>query len=184
MHITLLTHPREALRKTNSGMLASQLKFAQKVIWQRKQPDKHLLDRIKAKKTALLFPLTTATHHMDQTHLLCSPITPVSDISEHNNITAYEHIIVVDGTWQEARKIVNHSPYLLALARCVLTPQAKSLFSLRRNQKPDGLCTAECVIEILNAVGKTEKAALLMHSLIDFIDNYAKASSFLDHAKN
>lgn len=61
----------------------------------------------------------------------------------------FSKYIILDGTWQEARKIVNRSPYLQDLPKVMLNSSAPSRYTLRRNQKEQGLCTAECVIELL-----------------------------------
>lgn len=130
--IFLLTHERELLRTSNTGALAASLvpEIIERIVWQRNAPSEALLEAIRNEKTVLLYPLE---HEATDT-------APITD---------FDNIIVLDATWQEARKIFNHSAYLKDLPRVELKPQQISQYQLRRNQLDGGLCTAECVIEIL-----------------------------------
>jgi DTW domain-containing protein YfiP len=75
---------------------------------------------------------------------------PVDD-ADAVPIESFENIILLDATWQEARKMFNKSPYLQNLPRAHIKPRQISRYQLRRNQPEGGLCTAECVVEILIA---------------------------------
>ena len=130
MQIILLTHSREVSKKTNTGQLVQKLiPGTQTIIWQRTQPDENLLKLIASKKTALIYP--------------------VKDGEPHANINGFENFILIDSTWQEARKIFNRSPYLQNLPQIQLSAENNSRYKLRRNQLEGGLCTAECVLELL-----------------------------------
>lgn len=132
MNIFLLTHSREIVKKNNTGALvATVLGDKAKVItWERKHPDVDLLAHIQGENIALLYPSE-------------SSIAITSDTK-----VEYENYIVIDGTWQEARKIYNKSPYLHTLPTITITATEPSAYMLRRNQKVNGLCTVECVIEL------------------------------------
>jgi DTW domain-containing protein YfiP len=78
------------------------------------------------------------------------------------------HLVLIDATWQEARKIYNHSPYLRAAPRVVLEANTASSYRLRRNQPEGGLCTAECVIEILRKQGEDNAADRLEAAFTQF----------------
>lgn len=150
MQIILLTHSREVSKKTNTGQLVQRfIPHTQTIIWQRTQPDKKLLQLIKTGKTALVYPSDeddyAATHY------------------------DFENYILIDSTWQEARKIYNRSPYLQNLPRIQLTVHNQSKYTLRRNQLEGGLCTAECAIEILLTKGKIKLANELQNSFNNFL---------------
>lgn len=132
MKIFLLTHERELRRPTNTGVLAKTVapEIVERITWARNAPDPTLLRAINPENTVLLYP--------------------VND-SDAAPIESFENIIVLDATWQEARKMFNHSPYLKNLPRAQINPQQISQYQLRRNQPEGGLCTAECVMEILIA---------------------------------
>ncbi len=130
MQIILLTHSREVSKKTNTGKLVQQLlPQTQTIIWQRTLPDKNLLQLIESKKVALVYP--------------------VADGEMLAEINDFENFILIDSTWQEARKIFNRSAYLQSLPRVQIVSEKPSNYHLRRNQLAGGLCTAECVIELL-----------------------------------
>ena len=134
MKLILLTHSRETQKTSNTGRLVQQTITACKtIIWQRTQVDKGLLQLIEANNSVLLYP---------------SDESSADKILQASDILQYEHFILIDSTWQEARKIYNRSPYLQKLP-CIQLSSQLSNYHLRRNQVKNGLCTAECVIELL-----------------------------------
>lgn len=73
-------------------------------------------------------------------HFLLFPSEDSQPISQlRQKIT---HLWVIDGTWQEAKKMLNQSPWLQALPKISIT-SATSQFVLRRNQQ--GLSTMEAI---------------------------------------
>ena len=147
LNIYLLTHSRELGRKTNTGKLVKQVLSEQCSIfeWHRKQPNAKLLQHIQDENIALLYP-----------HESSLPL----ESTEH-----LDSYILIDATWQEAQKMYNHSPYLHELPKVTLKPNMPSIYSLRRNQKETGLCTAECVSTLLNTNNNTEQANTLHEKL-------------------
>lgn len=131
MNIILLTHERELAKRTNTGniVLDSLGERATRITWQRTEPSATLLDLIERQSIALLYP-------SDETE---------SDISD------FEHFVILDGTWQQSRKMINRSAYLQSMPKVSLRTARTSNFALRRNQVEGGLCTAECAIELLKA---------------------------------
>lgn len=155
MTIHLLTHEREKNRKTATGPVVEKAlkNLCQIHTWQRKNPSELLSEHLPRGKTLLLYP--------------------GKESEEIRNIDDIQHIIIPDGTWQEAGKIYNRSPYLKQYP-CVKLPHAnRSNYTLRRNQKEAGLCTAECVIELLLLKGMKEEADKLQETLSDFILSFS-----------
>ncbi len=149
MRIILLTHSREVSKKTNTGQLVQQqIPNTQTIIWQRTEPDEILLNLISTERLALVYPAT--------------------EKSSTNNICDFDNFLLIDGTWQEARKIYNRSAYLHNLPHVQLTPKKNSNYNLRRNQIADGLCTVECVIELLNVKSNFELASELQNTFSEF----------------
>lgn len=142
MKIFLLTHERELLRASNTGALAASLapEIVERIIWARNSPDPSLLDAIHSENTVLLYPADDAV------------VEPIE---------SFENIILLDATWQEARKMFNKSPYLKNIPKAQFKTQTISRYQLRRNQPDGGLCTAECVIEILKSKNYTNTAQRL-----------------------
>jgi len=156
MKLQLLTHPRELSKKTNTGALVAQAlgKNCRVIPWHRITPDAELLQEITTSSVALLYP--------------------GEDSDELNDKTDFANYIILDGTWQQAQKMYNQSPYLKALPKIHIRPTAASIFTLRRNQKSGGLSTAECAAEILKHGGLSAQAQQLHTKLIKFIDKYGK----------
>jgi len=153
MKLVLLTHSRETQKASNTGQLVHKhVANTQIIIWQRTHPDPSLLEIIKAGNTALLYPEGNETHS--------SFMTPDD----------FENFILIDSTWQEARKIYNRSPYLQQLPCIQLAVKQSSSYTLRRNQLEGGLCTAECAIELLRNKQLTEVADKLEAAFVSFVN--------------
>jgi DTW domain-containing protein YfiP len=157
MNIILLTHQRERFKKTNTGSLAAEVlgEKARIVVWDRVTPDPELIRTIDKGSIALLYPSV--------------------DSQLASEVAHYENYIIIDGTWQEAQKIYNRSPYLKGLPAVNVLANEPSAYTLRRNQRQGGLCTAECVIEILNARGYSTLANDLQ---LIFLSRVAARGSF------
>lgn len=152
MHIILLTHQRESLKKTNTGqlvLLQSGIDVT-RIIWNRSSPDAWLLRIIAMGSVFLLYPEYVNSDQLSPDQLSGSTDSLESDdIDCRQASTSQTSFIIIDSTWQEARKIFNRSPYLASVPRITLAPSKKSLFNLRRNQITGGLCTAESVVALL-----------------------------------
>lgn len=149
--ITLLTHDKEFGKRSNTGQLVVDVLggAAEQVRWDRIEPPAKLLEEIEAGGVALIYPGAA-----DDTG---------------RTLAEFSHFIIIDGTWHEARKIHQRSPYLQKISRFCLQPAGQSLYNLRKNQKKSGLCTAECVIEVLRSTGNIAEAERLQESFLAFI---------------
>jgi DTW domain-containing protein YfiP len=151
MKITLLTHFKEFEKRSNTGRLVVDVlgDNAEQIRWDRMNPPARLVEEIEAGGVALVYPGAADENDGD-----------LSDITQ---------FIVIDGTWHEARKIHQRSPYLQKIRRIGLTTGEKSVYNLRKNQKESGLCTAECVIEVLRMSGNNVEADRLHEQFLAFI---------------
>ena len=61
-------------------------------------------------------------------------------------------LVVVDGTWPQARKLVKLNPRLAALPRVGFVPRAPSSYRIRKEPAPHCLSTLEAVLEVLEAL--------------------------------
>ncbi|SJZ84573.1 DTW domain-containing protein [Trichlorobacter thiogenes] len=140
LKITLLTHFKEIPKKSNTGRLVLEVlgEAAEQIRWDRLNPPAKLLEEIASGGVALVYPGAADEDEVD--------------------LSGIRQFVVIDSTWHEARKIHQRSPYLQQVRRVSLKPVVKSRYNLRKNQKESGLCTAECVIELLRATGHAEKA--------------------------
>ncbi len=145
----LLTHERELIKSTSTGGVVLQAlgDAAVRILWRRAEPDPKLLRAIDAGGVGLVWPL--------------SPTEVVAPVRELHTY------VVIDGTWQQARKIYNRSPYLHALPTIALQPSEPSVYTLRRNQIDGGLCTAEAVACLLRQPGlKRHRGPALAHAIL------------------
>jgi len=151
MKFTLLTHFKELEKRSNTGRLVLDVlgSDAEQIRWERLTPPARLVEEIGAGGVALIYPGTASETDED--------------------LTGISRVILIDGTWHEARRIHQRSPYLQKIRRVCLRNVGKSVYNLRKNQKEAGLCTAECVIEILRRTGNFAAAERLQERFLAFI---------------
>ncbi len=150
MKIYLLTHERELHRATNTGSLALEEsnEIVERILWERVNPDIKLTQLIENNEAVLLYSKEEST-------------PADSQVKQLPKIEEFENIIIIDSTWQEAKKIFKQSPYLKKAPQCVLQMGSESLYKLRANQPKGGLCTIECIIEVLRLKGQHQIASEL-----------------------
>ncbi|MDO6461258.1 tRNA-uridine aminocarboxypropyltransferase [Granulosicoccaceae sp. 1_MG-2023] len=150
LNFILLTHSRELAKSSNTGQLLLQAADinAGRIVWSRTEPDETLLAQIAAGGVGLAWP--------DGADSSAVPVT------------ACQSCILIDGTWQEARKIFNRSAYLQSLPRLQPQVQGPSCYKLRRNQRENGLSTAECAAALLKQAGQPAVAENLLVELQRF----------------
>lgn len=151
MKITLLTHFKEFDKRSNTGRLVVDVlgDDAEQIRWDRMNPPARLLEEIAAGGVALVYPGAADENDGD--------------------LSGITQCILIDGTWHEARKIHQRSPYLHKVRRICLHTDEKSAYNLRKNQKEACLCTAECVIEVLRLAGNLAEAEELHKRFLAFI---------------
>lgn len=158
LQIILLTHEREVTRPTNTGQIAINVypEHCQRIIWARKAPDETLLNLLKTEDCALLFPDEAVAEKADLSEVSCTE-NHESRISK----SMPSILVILDATWQEARKMVRRSPYLKEARKYALTTSQNSQFNLRRNQVDGGLCTIECIIALYKQANMPQEAEIL-----------------------
>ena len=151
MKFTLLTHTKELGKRSNTGQLVVDVlgDAAEQVPWDRMNPPEKLLAEIEAGGVALVYP------------------GPADE--RDGDLSGITRFILIDGTWHEARRIHQRSPYLQRIRRVNLVPSGRSRYNLRKNQKEACLCTAECVIEVLRCAGERAAADTLEERFLAFI---------------
>lgn len=155
----LLYHENERHKLTNTGrLLRNSLPSTTEYTWHRKEQPEALINQIKAHDTQawLLFPSE-------------NPI-PSSDFSTHAKPHKKQLFILLDATWQEAKKMVNKSPWLQTLPCLMLETNGSSRYHLRRNQNQGNLCTCEAGIEVFRMLKEPENA----QALSDYYDHFLR----------
>jgi DTW domain-containing protein YfiP len=150
VRLSLLTHENEYHRQTNTGKwLIEAFQHCERYQWQRNQPNSALMSRIKQPNqySVLLYP-SPDSRPLEQV---------LSEIAPQNT----PHFILLDGTWQEAKKMEKKCPWLDQVQRVSFSPSQPSNYRLRRRQQPDHLCTLEVVVELLKYVNEEENSRQL-----------------------
>lgn len=83
--------------------------------------------------------------------------------------------VLLDATWNEARKMFRKSPYLDHLPVLSLQPEQLSRYQLRRAQRADHLCTAEVAAMCLALAGELHAAQVLDAYFDVFTNHYLAA---------
>lgn len=83
--------------------------------------------------------------------------------------------ILLDGTWDEARKMFRKSPYLQDFPVLSLQPEQVSRYRLRRSQSEGHLCTAEVGVLCLHLAKEIQAAEALDTYFEVFTEHYLKA---------
>jgi DTW domain-containing protein YfiP len=87
--------------------------------------------------------------------------------------------ILLDGTWDEARKMFRKSPYLQNFPVLSLQPEQLSRYKLRRAQSEAHLCTAEVGALCLDLANDSQAATALNAYFEVFTEHYLKAKQQL-----
>lgn len=159
LHLSLLTHEKELDRDTNTGrFVANSLINAHIHEWQR---------------TTINPELEIALNNEEYLPLLLYPaeesISVESALTQATQKGKIPYFILLDATWQEARKMERKSQWLAPIQRVALMPSQSSQFHLRRNQKDGALCTLEVVAELLESLDAGQDARQLRNFLTHFM---------------
>lgn len=84
-------------------------------------------------------------------------------------------LIVPDGTWRKARKLLYLNPLLEALPRVTLGAVAPSRYRLRKAPEPGALSTLEAVVEALNVLEQPVSFDALLKPFEALIEGQIKA---------
>ena len=162
----LLTHDNEHDKATNTGKLIRAIWPQTRVInWSRTEPDQELLQQLDdpSQDFVLIFPRQYSVAEQQKNTLAENSI---------NLAHKSRSFIVLDATWQQARKLYRKSAYLHSLPLLSLLPAKPSVYSLRRNRNELHLCTAEVAAQVLRQSGEPLQADLLDALLGHFCNQY------------
>lgn len=76
-------------------------------------------------------------------------------------------VVVLDGTWQQAKSMVRRLPVLRTLPRLHLTPKVAAMYRLRQPPSADGMSTLEAIARVVDLLEGEEKGEALhrLHAL-------------------
>lgn len=131
IRVTILQHSEESRHPLNTGRLVSLGLRDARLLCGEVFPE----DTWKEPDTWLLFP----GEHAVDVNAMSTPRPPV-------------HIIVPDGTWRMARRLLRMNPGLAALPRLVLPPGEPSRYRVRQARQAGAVATVEAVVRTLNTL--------------------------------
>jgi DTW domain-containing protein YfiP len=81
------------------------------------------------------------------------------------------HLIVIDGTWAQARKVLKLNPALLRLPRVGLRPERPGNYRIRREPSPECLATIEAVAGVMGVLERdTAKFEAMLAAFTFMVD--------------
>ena len=84
-------------------------------------------------------------------------------------------LVVLDGTWRRARRLLRLNPLLGTLPRLALQPQAPSRYRVRRAREPDALATVEAVAAALGMLEPARDFAPLLAPFEQMVEGQLQA---------
>lgn len=168
VHLLLVTHERECVKPNNTGrLLDAALLNAELMVWQRKLSDQLIAQVAKAKQLSpvLLFPGDDMSAHSSDKSVVTELDGEMGDVDK----TLF---VILDGTWQQAAKMVRQSPQLQSLPRFVLPSSLQSRYLLRKNQQLGNLSTVETGMALLTQLGFECDAQALGQYFEQFLRNF------------
>lgn len=159
----LLVSEKEIERPSNTGRLLKLVNYenTEIIVWKRKEIDKSIEEIIHMENTFLVFP---ALNEEDNKREIA--IEPNSTFLKDKSC----NFIIIDSTWQEAKKIVRKSDYLKRLPLLNLKIDKTTEFKLRRGTLDGTMCTLEVISELLklnNNIIQGEKTDELLKLFMD-----------------
>ena len=150
LKIYLLTHEKELDRNTSTSRVVKEVikDRCEIITWKRKEPDFLFKEELSPENSILVYKSEEGVSVED--------------------IEGIKNFILLEGTWQESRKIYNRSPYLKQYKVLSIKPNSPSKYNLRRNQVASGLSTVETVIEIFRLKRENDVANTLFSAFINF----------------
>lgn len=151
MNLVILQHPKEARHPINTGRIVK-LGISNCQLWVGEDFSSHptLSGLISQRHCALLFPGPQAVSS-----------------GEYLSQSKPDVIILIDGTWRKAKKIVYTNPQLQTLPFLSLQPQTSSTYRIRKTPGEGALSTVEAAVLLLREASGNH---LAHQSLLDTFD--------------
>jgi len=177
--IMILMHPKELLKPTNSGrLIADILPHSSHIfLWSRTEPEPALLNFIKDKsrQCLLVFPA-------DSDREIYRSINVDTRLNKQPSSNKKLTLIMLDGTWKQARKMYNKSCWLEHIPCLSIEPplapnpmQKPNNYGLRQASAPHLSSTCEAAAAALDSLGEIE-ASQALNQYFQVFNRYYLAS--------
>ena len=88
-----------------------------------------------------------------------------------------KRLVVLDGTWPQARKLFRLNPALARLPRVAFTPRAPSNYRIRREPRVEFVSTIEAVVQVLSLVEGSDRFDAMLEAFDWMIDHQLAAQA-------
>lgn len=152
--VMLIMSENEVFKPSNTGrLILDTIKEGYAFQWSRTEPDPQMLALINNPdyQPILVFP---DEYVDDQTRVVSQPGECFSQGKK-------PLIILLDGSWREARRIFRKSRYLDGLPVISIQPQAISQYIMRKSENEQHLSTAEVAVLVLQQLGEINAGNVL-----------------------
>lgn len=162
--VSIIMHHREDHLTTNTATLI-QLVLNNSQIARRGLPEKP-------------FKLEDLNITSDETPLFLFPhedaIELNQDFLEKNKDKKF-HLIVPDGTWNQAKKVYRREPTLAHIPCVKLPPVPASQYYLRKTPRADGVCTFEAIMYAMGIIESKETERLMQKTFQIMVERFLKS---------
>ncbi|HAG41793.1 MULTISPECIES: tRNA-uridine aminocarboxypropyltransferase [unclassified Pseudoalteromonas] len=149
--VVILQHPSEEKIAKNTAKLLNLSLTDCKIIKGENNTDFAMLNSLPLESTVLLYPNEHATYLDD-----ANPKPALSNIT---------HLIVIDGTWKKAYKILQLTPLLTKFKTVSFKQLPQNRYAIRKAPRADSLSTLEAVAHSLLLIEQLNPAPL--YNLLD-----------------
>jgi DTW domain-containing protein YfiP len=149
--VVILQHPSEEKIAKNTAKLLNLSLTHCKIIKGENNTDFAMLNSLPVKSTVLLYPNEHATYLDD-----ANPKPGLSNIT---------HLVVIDGTWKKAYKILQLTPLLTKFKTVSFKQLPQNRYAIRKAPRADSLSTLEAVAHSLLLIEQLNPAPL--YNLLD-----------------
>ena len=166
----LLMHRKEVYKTTNTGRLIADMfpDSTHAFLWDRTEPSTALVQQLnnKQRNIMIVFP---DNHHVQSTSEHKTQATEretkkkTHEEKTKNNEHAALTVVLLDGTWKQASRMMRLSPWLQHLPRLALTVNKPKNHYIRQAKHQDQLATAQAAAYILEQHNETDAARCLEH---------------------
>lgn len=108
----------------------------------------------------------------------CALLFPGENAQQVSAVTVEQRpavLIVPDGTWRKARRLLHCNPWLSTLPRLTLPAGLHSRYRLRKAPQPGALSTVEAIVYCLNALEKSNAFDALLRPFEALIEGQIHA---------
>ncbi|WP_114764413.1 tRNA-uridine aminocarboxypropyltransferase [Vibrio rhodolitus] len=163
--VMLIVSDNEVFKPSNTGrLILDTVKEGYAFQWSRTEPDEQMLALLSDPnyQPLVVFP---ADYVDNKARVVSSELKPFCDGKK-------PLLILLDGSWREARRIFRKSPYLDNLPVVSIQPQAISQYMMRKSDNDQHLATAEVAIMVLEQLGETLASTTLERWFCVFREAY------------